>query len=360
MAISIKFNNQIKKEFSDILKKRVNDYFKTEKLSKSGGKRIIFKAVILIIIYLGAYAMIMTNYFTVYQMWILSAVMGFAASGIGMGVMHDANHGSFSENKKINKITGYSMELLGGNTTNWKIQHNKLHHTYTNIENADDDINSRALYRFTKSAKYHKIHRYQYIYMFFLYGLMTLTWLFVADFFQLIRYYKDGYFIGKMNFKKELTKLIIFKILYFAYIIVFPLIFVDIIWWQYFIGLFTMQFILGFSLAVTFQLAHLVEKTDFPNPENNEINNNWFIHQLSTTADFAQNNILLTWFIGGLNFQTEHHLFPGISHIHYPKLAKIIKETCKEFDVRYNVYTSLWDALSSHIRMLKKLGIKKV
>ncbi len=356
MAVSIKFNNQIHKDFSDTLIKRVNEYFRTNKISKSGGKQIVLKSIILLFLYIGSYALIMTNMFNVYQMWVLTAIMGIAAAGIGMSVMHDANHGSYSDNKKINKIIGYSMELLGGNTVNWKIQHNNLHHTFTNIENADDDINSRPLYRFTKGAKHRKFHRFQFIYMFFLYGLMTFTWLFVADFFQLKRYYKAGYFTKKMSYKSELFKLIIFKIIYFTYIIVLPLIFLDITWQQYLIGLFTMQFILGFTLAVTFQLAHLVEKTEFPTPVNNQIDNNWFVHQLATTADFAQKNKLLSWYIGGLNFQVEHHLFPRTSHIHYPAIAKIVDKTCKEFNIKYNVYDSLPKALASHIRMLKKLG----
>ncbi len=360
MSVSIKFNNEIQKEFADTLKQRVNDFFKNKNLSKSGGNRIIVKSLILTAIYLGSYVLIMSNILNVYQMWILAAIMGFAAGGIGMATMHDANHGSFSDNKKVNKIVGYTMELLGGNTLNWKIQHNNLHHTYTNIENADDDISSRSLYRFTEGAKYRKMHRFQYIYMFFFYGLMTFTWLFVADFFQLRRYYKDGYFTKKMSFKKELTKLIFFKILYFGYMVVLPLVFLDITWWQYLIGLFTMQYILGFILAATFQLAHLVEKTEFPHPENGQINKNWFVHQLETTADFAQKNKFLTWYIGGLNFQVEHHLFPRTSHIHYPKLAEIVQQTCTEYGIRYNVYKTLPEALASHVKMLKKLGEKKV
>lgn len=355
MAVSIKYNNEIHKEFTSTLKQRVDDFFKTNGLSKYGGSSIIIKAIILTFIYLGTYAMIMTNLFNVYQMWLLSTVIGFAAAGIGMGYMHDANHGSFSKNRKVNKIVSYSMELLGGSANNWNIQHNILHHTYTNIENADDDISSRPLYRFTKGAKHYKFHKFQHIYMFFLYGLMTISWLFVADYFQFRRYYKDGY-ITKKKFYSSLTKLIIFKILYIAYFVVLPLVFVDITWWQYLIGLFTAHFIVGFILAVVFQLAHLVEKTDFPNPVDNQINNNWSVHQLATTADFAQNNKPLTWYVGGLNFQVEHHLFPKISHIHYPAISKIVEATCKEYNIRYNVYNTFSDALVSHVRMLKKLG----
>ena len=356
MTVSIKYNNKLHKEFVDLLKQRVNDFFKTKNLSKSGGNAIILKAIILTVIYLGAYAMIMTNLFNVYQMWLLAVVIGISAAGIGMGYMHDANHGSFSKREKINKIVGFSMELLGGSTLNWKIQHNNLHHTYTNIENADDDISSRSLYRFTKGAKHYKFHRFQHIYIFFLYGLMTFAWLFVADFFQLRRYYKEGYFTKKMSFRTEFTKLILFKILYFGYIVVLPLLFVDITWWQYLIGLFTTHFIVGFILAVTFQMAHMVEKTDFPEPVNNLINNNWFVHQIATTANFSQNNKLLTWYIGGLNFQTEHHLFPKISHIHYPKIAEIVKTTCQEYNIQYNIYKTLPKALVSHIRMLIRMG----
>ncbi len=356
MVNSVRFNNKLQKEFAMTLKQRVDDYFKTNNRSKFGGSRIILKAILLTTMYLGAYALILTNQFNVYIMWAFTGVMGIGAAGIGMAFMHDANHESFSANKGLNKFFSFSLELLGGSSMNWRIQHNVLHHTYTNIEELDEDVSSRALYRFTKGAKHYKMHRFQHIYMFFLYTLMTYSWIVVADFFQLHRYYKAGLLGPNRSFGKELARLIVGKMFYYSYMVVLPLILVDITWWQLIIGFSTVHFILGFILAVTFQLAHLVEKTDFPDPIDDQIDENWYVHQLATTADFAQHNKILTWYVGGLNYQVEHHLFPHVSHVHYPALSKIVKETTDEFKVRYNVYKNIPEALASHVRMLVRLG----
>jgi len=356
MAISIKFDNNIQKEFTATLMSRVNKYFKENSLSKYGGNSLIFKSLILTFVYIGAYVLIMSGVLNIYIMWLFTAILGVAAAGIGMAFMHDANHGSFSKSKKINQLMGLSMEMIGASSTTWKIKHNILHHTYTNIENVDEDIASRPLYRFTKGAKLYKFHRFQQFYMFFLYGLMTLVWAVIGDFTQLNRFHKQGLLGKNKTFGMELFKLIISKIFYYSYAIILPLVFLDITWWQFLIGFFTVQFIFGFILSVTFQMAHMVEKAEFPEPQNNIISQNWFVHQLQTTADFAQKNKILTWYIGGLNFQVEHHLFPRISHIHYPAISKIVKQTTKEFDITYNVYDNFFQALKSHFKMLKKMG----
>ena len=356
MISTVKFNNKLQIEFVTALKQRVDDFFKSNNRSKYGGIKILFKIIVFTFLYFGGYALILSNLFNVYEMWLFTVVMGISAAGIGMTYMHDANHNSLSKNKKINKIVSLSADMLGVSSLNWKIQHNILHHTYTNIENLDEDINSRPLYRFTKGAKHYKFHKFQHIYMFFLYGLMTLIWSLSADFSQMKRFYKEGLLGKKRNYKTEISKLIISKLIYFAYILVLPFFLVDITWWQVLIGFFTMHFFTGLILALTFQLAHLVEKTEFPEPVDGRIDENWSVHQLKTTADFAQKNKLLGWYIGGLNFQVEHHLFPHISHVHYPDIAKIVKQTTDEFGIRYNVYDTFAQAVKSHIRMLKKMG----
>lgn len=80
------------------------------------------------------------------------------------------------------------------------------------------------------------------------------------------------------------------------------------------------------------------------------------MHQVMTTADFATDSKVLTWLLGGLNFQTIHHLFPRISHIHYPEIQPIIKKVCDAHQVRYNEFPTFSAALNSHIRFLKFLG----
>ena len=87
-----------------------------------------------------------------------------------------------------------------------------------------------------------------------------------------------------------------------------------------------------------------------------ETEDEWAIHQIKTTANFATISTFLTWFLGGLNYQVEHHLFPRISHIHYPNLAKIVKETCAEFDVTYTEFKTFASALKSHVQHLRHMG----
>jgi linoleoyl-CoA desaturase len=151
------------------------------------------------------------------------------------------------------------------------------------------------------------------------------------------------------------------KLLYIFFYIVLP------IWltgWQQWLAFFISLHVgLGFTLAVVFQLAHVVEETEFtfaPLDKTTHIENEWAIHQLKTTSNFSPNNKLISWFAGGLNYQIEHHLFPRISHIHYPALSKIVKLKCQEFNVPYNCIPSLNGAIQSHFRFIKSLGKKPI
>lgn len=119
-----------------------------------------------------------------------------------------------------------------------------------------------------------------------------------------------------------------------------------------------MHWVAGFTLAVIFQMAHVIEETEhhpFPHGTGT-IDNQWAIHQLETTANFGTGNRFLNWYAGGLNFQVEHHLFPNICHIHYKAISKIVKETAQEYGVAYNEKPSLAAAVASHYRLLRKLG----
>ena len=153
---SIKFDTQ-KTEFVKVLKKRVNQYFKDKNISKYNNFNMILKTVIMILIYFVPFSFVLSG--TIETWWInliLWAVMGIGMAGIGMGVMHDANHGSYSKYKNINTVLGYIIHFVGGSATNWKLQHNVLHHTYTNISGMDEDLDSDPIMRFSpdqKSAK---------------------------------------------------------------------------------------------------------------------------------------------------------------------------------------------------------------
>jgi linoleoyl-CoA desaturase len=291
------------------------------------------------------------------SLFALYIIAGLGAAGVGMGIMHDANHGSFSRYRKVNKYLGYTMNLVGASTSVWKIQHNVLHHTYTNIKGADDDINPPFILRFSPRAKRYWIHRYQHLYVWLFYGISTLSWVISADFVRLKRYYGMGFFRKKNEFLRELLKTIIWKIFYFSYVLIIPLIMIPISPWIIILAFISMHFVTGLSLSVVFQAAHVMPGNEFPDPdENGLIDNDWSIHQLATTSNFSPRSKFLYWSIGGLNYQIEHHLFPNISHVHYKKLATIVATTAKEYGLPYNTKKNFISAIWEHIIMLKQLG----
>jgi linoleoyl-CoA desaturase len=251
------------------------------------------------------------------------------------------------------------MYLIGGNTFNWKIQHNIMHHTYTNIEGFDEDIEPKASLRLSKHTPLKKIHKLQYIYAFFLYCLMSISRI-TKDFSQLIKYNRAGITQKQGSSpQKEMIKLLLTKFFYLVLIIGLPLIFSGLSWWMVLLGFLVMHITAGLLMSTVFQMAHLVEEAEQPLPdENGVIGNEWTIHELETTANFSRKSTLFAWLIGGLNFQIEHHLFPNICHMHYKAISPIVEQTAKDFGVRYNQNKTFFTAIGSHIRLLRSLGRK--
>ena len=297
---------------------------------------------------------VITHIGLLFMLYILS---GIGMAGIGMGVMHDAIHGSYSKNKKVNKVMGFTMNLIGANSTVWKIQHNVLHHTYTNIEQADDDINTPLFLRFSPHAKHYWLHRFQYIYVWFFYGLSTISWITMKDFVRITRYKNLGLLDKNKVFGKEVVKLVGWKLLYYSYALILPLIMVPLSAWIIILGFITMHFITGLLISAVFQTAHVMPNTDFPLPDKNgQLDKNWTLHQMATTTNYAPGSRLFSWLIGGLNYQVEHHLLPNVCHVHYRKLSKIVKSTAEEYGIPYYTKRTFFHAIVSHIKMLRQLG----
>ena len=284
--------------------------------------------------------------------------MGIGMAGMGMVFMHDANHGSYSKSTRLNKWLGKSLYLLGGFPPNWRHQHNTLHHGFTNIEGQDEDIESKALLRLSPHTPLWRVHKFQHIYAWFFYSLMTVSWITMKDFKQLARYSKNQtYSSSNKKHNVLLIDIIISKVLYYLVALVIPLLLIPIDWYWIVLSFVLMHFTAGIILSLIFQTAHVVPTSDFPMPDSTgKIENNWAIHQLNTTANYAPKSRIFSWFIGGLNYQVEHHLFPNISHVHYKKLAIIVKEKAEKFNLPYNIQGSFFNALSNHYRMLKILG----
>lgn len=354
----IKFQKPSQADFYATVRERVNQYFQDNNKSTKGDMRMYLKTAALIAMFLVSFTFVVVGvqpYWLYLLVWIAT---GVSVAGIGFCVMHDANHDAYSNNPKFNRILSVIMSAVGGYDLNWRIQHNILHHSYTNVDGHDEDILAQPLLRFSPNQPLLKRHRFQFIYGWFFYSLMTLFWVTYKDFAQLVRYDKMKLLSSqKTTLKKALVRLSVHKVLYYAVMIVLPIIFAPFAWWMVLLGFIIMHGVVGMILSMVFQPAHVMPEKEFPlsNPSL-QMSHGWAEHQLLTTANFAPKSRILTWYMGGLNYQIEHHLFPGICHVHYPSISAIVKQTAEEFQLPYHVKRTFAGALWGHTMMLKKLG----
>jgi linoleoyl-CoA desaturase len=349
-----KFAN-VPHSFHAELKKRISSYFEEVGKSTTGDYPIFMKAVILMVAFLAIYVHLV--FFTpgVVLQILESVLLGGVVAAIGFNVMHDGAHGSFSKYKWINSFAALSLNILGGNNFMWNVKHNVIHHAFTNVDGVDDDIDIQPWMRMSTTQKKYRLHKYQHIYFWFLYSLLYIFWIFVLDY---QKYFKSK--IGNMPLKKmKLSDHLVFwgfKVFHIFLFVGLPIYMVGFTSWLISFLIFTV--VAGLVLSLVFQLAHTVEHTAFPMPDEktNKMEDEWAVHQIKTTANFATNNKLVSWLVGGLNFQIEHHLFPKISHIHYPAISKIIRQACQEYGIVYIEYPRVRYAVASHVAFLKQMG----
>ncbi len=339
------------------LKRRISEHFQQAGKAPTGNISLYSKAVIFVVGFLLVYVHLVFFTPTPWLAIVECILLGGLTAAIGFNIMHDGMHGSFSRYKWVNHVAGLSLNFLGANNFMWKNKHNIIHHTYTNIEGIDDDIEAKPLLRLCETQKYYKIHRFQHWYFWLAYSLLYIWWVFFTD-------YKK-YFLGRIGSTKlppmsfgDHVSFWGFKLFHAFVFMAVPIYTLGFSTWL--IGFLVYGMFAGFVLSIVFQLAHTVEETTFPRADvaTNKMEDEWAVHQLKTTANFATRNKLISWLVGGLNFQVEHHLFPRISHVHYPEISKIIKNACNEFDVPYIEYRRMRTAVVSHVTHLKNLSRK--
>lgn len=340
--------------FAQEIRKQIHSYFQSRNLSKYGDNKLLFKALLLVGLFLLNYFLWI---FADVDFWIkalMSISLGILTSLIGFNVMHDGAHHSFSQKKWLNTAASYTLNFLGANVFLWKTKHNIVHHTYTNIPGVDDDIEAGVFMYLNPTNKKYPLHRFQHLYFPLIYSLLYLYWVFYAD-------YKK-YFSKKVATVKidsfTIREKWIFWLSKIFHLIVFIIVPISVLGWKQWTILFLIYALTaGLILSIVFQLAHVVEETHFPTPdEKNTIQDEWMKHQLKTTANFAMNSKLLTYLLGGLNYQIEHHLFPTISHIHYPEISKIVRQVCQQFNIPYYAHPTMLIAIQSHYKKLKQLA----
>ncbi len=345
------------RQFHIELNDQVKNYFKNNNLSQRGSTGLFFKtAFVYSVVLVCYYLLVFVQPNNVILNFLLLAIFGVFLAFIGFNVMHDSCHGAFSNNSAVNDFFGYSLNFLGAESHYWRTKHNILHHTYTNVDGVDDDIFKPPFLRMSPNQPYNKFHKNQQKYMFLLYGVSTLFWVFFMDF---SKYFSNNIHTTALP-KKTTKNHIVFwltKLFYVSFYIALPIGMLGFT--KFIIGYLFYNFVMGVVLSVVFQLAHVVEGAEYADAQETgilKIEEDWAIYQLKTTFDFCPDNKFLTWALGGLNFQVEHHLFPKVSHVHYPAIRKIVKETAANYGVKHNEFKTFGEAVRSHINMMNELG----
>lgn len=346
------FKKRENESFHAAVKGRVNKWFEDRKLSPFATPAMKIKTVIHLFAYIGLYGLIMSDQFSGPIFFLLWALFGMVQGMMGFNISHDALHGAYSANPRINRLFGYLFDWNGASSYVWKKTHNIQHHTYTNITGQDNDIDKAPLLRLSPHDPWSYLNQFQAFYAPLLYSLVSLPWIFYGD-------WKTLYEEAKTTTipRHERVVFTTFKVVNFTLLLVLPLVALSAPLWQILLGIFIMHMCGGFILSIIFQLAHLVEGVEFPLPDHSGImESEWAAHEMKTTANFATTSSFWTWMVGGLNFQIEHHLFPQICHIHYPAISSIVKATALEFGLPYHEKPSLSAAVKSHFRLLNKFG----
>jgi linoleoyl-CoA desaturase len=341
--------------FREQLQRRVEDHFRRAGVSPRADARMIVKTALLLLWFGASYALLVFASATWWQGALSSLSLASAIAGIGFGIQHDANHGAYSRSAAVNHLLGLTLDLLGASSYVWRWKHNVFHHTYPNLEGVDEDIALGPLGRLAPAQPRYRLHRFQRFYLWALYGFLCPKWHLVDDFKNVARAR-----IGANHFPRprglRLVEMLGSKVVFLGWAFAVPMLAHR--FWVVLVFYAATWFVVGLVLAVVFQLAHCVEEAEFPRAPAgaDPMQGSWAVHQVRTTVDFARRSRVLTWYLGGLNFQIEHHLFPKICHVHYPQISGIVQSVCAEYGVRYAAHDGLFPALSSHWRWLRRMG----
>lgn len=337
------------------LRRRVDQYFTTSGRRPRDCTAMYLKTLLVFGWLVASYAALV---FWAASWWTalpLAMSLGLAMAAVGFNVQHDGGHQAYSDRRWINRLMAMSLDLLGGSSYVWDKKHNSVHHSYTNVTGHDDDINIGFFGRLSPHQPRLPLHRWQHFYLWVLYGFLPIKWQLYDDFRDVLLGRVGGHRMARPQ-GRDLLVFTAGKAFFFAWAFAVPLLLHGA--WPVLLAYLVASWTQGVVLSTVFQVAHCVESAAFPLPRagDGRMSAAWGVHQVETTVDFARANRLLSWFIGGLNFQIEHHLFPRVCHVHYAALAPIVESTCRQFGVRYVAYGAFRTSLAAHFRWLRSMG----
>eukprot|EP00818_Percolomonas_sp_WS_P001012 CAMPEP_0117437580 /NCGR_PEP_ID=MMETSP0759-20121206/1596_1 /TAXON_ID=63605 /ORGANISM="Percolomonas cosmopolitus, Strain WS" /LENGTH=530 /DNA_ID=CAMNT_0005229215 /DNA_START=29 /DNA_END=1619 /DNA_ORIENTATION=+ len=349
--------------FYATLKKRVEHHLSKSNKSHRDQPLMYLKAFLSLLVYIFLYVLLYFSH-TVRESMLLTVMLaigwGWSTANIGMNIMHDGNHGAFSNRWYLNSLTGYSFDFMGGSSFVWRMIHTNGHHVNTNVEEKDPDIHTNEPHfrRIRDSQKWHFWYWFQPFYLPIMYSTLIFEFAF-RDFAAMIL----GAWGGTIFQEVSLTEWIVFllvKLWYVGYQFVVPRVIIGLSW-SHIALVYCLCSMVGSEILVCmFQVNHVTDKAEMTHCDEDtfEVPHDWASFQIRGSTDFAPGSWFWNHFSGGLNHQIEHHLFPSMSHVHYPAIQPIVEQTCEEFGVPYRYYDTFWDALRGHFRVLWRLSCR--
>lgn len=338
--------------FKEALFERLNNYFRENRFSKKGNWEMTLKVTLALAWWAVSYALLYAFELSFGQFLLLYIFHGLGQIFMFLNIAHDANHNAVSNNRFINKSLSYVLDACGISSYMWRVMHNHAHHSVMNVHGEDEGIFAHGIFRFSPHAPWKKMHRYQHIYVFFLYAIASLDFVFVKDLEYLLL--KTNKNVRDVRIPAiEYVTIIGSKIFYLFYMIALPVLILGFPLWKVILAFFIAHFIMGLVASWIIQTAHLLDVNQFPKTKNDF---DFVDHIFATTTDYSTRSRIANVICGGLNHHVVHHLFPHVAHTHYPKLTRIVKETSEEFGIDYRENRSMYGAMVHHLKLLKKLG----
>ena len=344
--------------FAAQVRHEVAAYFAATGLSTTSDVRVWIRAGAMLALVCVPYGLLLGGVLTGWVALAACVVIGVGVAGMGFTLGHDAQHGALSKRGYINRLAGLTFDVMGVNGHFWRLTHNRLHHTFTNVAGLDEDLSVTPLLRMSPDSKRRAIHRFQHVFALPVYALLTLSWILLKDYVYLLRR-RLGPLQPVPRPRAHWATVLAGKAFHYGWTIVVPVLVLQPSFGAFLAGFLAMHFTASLILSVVFQLAHHVESTVYPSRgEDGRSEDTWAAHQVRTTSDFARGNIVLGWYLGGLNFQVEHHLFPNVCSVHYPRLSPIVEACARRHGLPFHAAPTFRSALRSHARRLRDLGAR--
>lgn len=345
-----------KAESDDFFKKLQKEVQENVLTDTSIQQRNVVKSIALLFAYFIFYSCILIFGNSIYLLFLFYILLGWSTIVLFINAFHDAAHGAVFKSRRHNHLFMHVLELFGSNSYIWSKRHILLHHPYPNVQNWDTDIKQSDIVRIFPDSPYLKIHRFQHIYMWFLYPLYTLNWLFIRDFKDFFGT-KDNYVKRILTIPKvEYIKLFMAKIFNIFYLVIIPILVLSHPWYIIVIAWLVMHISASLLGVIALISTHVDEEAEFPMPpEDGHMNTTWALHQMTVTKDFSADSAIANFLFGGFTHHVAHHLFPKVAHTYYPEITPIIRKYAREYNLPYTCYP-FYKAIKSHYYLLKKSG----